>query len=101
MEPPWLQPVATGRKPLPPKSRESSHNALNRRGGGRLARRPEHPFDRRLRDSVFRASEPIGLHRVTVSAIESRTLLRALALEAIDGTPILDLEGRDGESRDE
>jgi tRNA-Thr(GGU) m(6)t(6)A37 methyltransferase TsaA len=44
---------------------------------------------------------PIGLHRVTVSAIESPTLLRVLALEAIDGTPILDLKAVMGESRDE
>jgi tRNA-Thr(GGU) m(6)t(6)A37 methyltransferase TsaA len=35
---------------------------------------------------------PIGLHRVTVSAIETPTRLRVLALEAIDGTPILDLK---------
>ena len=31
---------------------------------------------------------PIGLHRVTITAIESPTLLRASSLEAIDGTPI-------------
>jgi tRNA-Thr(GGU) m(6)t(6)A37 methyltransferase TsaA len=43
---------------------------------------------------------PIGLHRVTVSAIESPTQLRVLALEAIDGTPILDLKAVMGESRD-
>ena len=35
---------------------------------------------------------PIGLHRVTITAIESTTLLRVSALEAIDGTPILDLK---------
>lgn len=35
---------------------------------------------------------PIGLHRVTVVAIESPTRLRVSALEAIDGTPILDLK---------
>jgi tRNA-Thr(GGU) m(6)t(6)A37 methyltransferase TsaA len=44
---------------------------------------------------------PVGLHRVTVSAIESPTLLRVLALEAIDGTPILDLKAVMEESRDE
>jgi tRNA-Thr(GGU) m(6)t(6)A37 methyltransferase TsaA len=44
---------------------------------------------------------PIGLHRVTVSAIEAPTLLRVLALEAIDGTPILDLKAVMEESRDE
>jgi tRNA-Thr(GGU) m(6)t(6)A37 methyltransferase TsaA len=35
---------------------------------------------------------PIGLHRVTVSALESPTRLRVSALEAIDGTPIVDLK---------
>jgi tRNA-Thr(GGU) m(6)t(6)A37 methyltransferase TsaA len=44
---------------------------------------------------------PIGLHRVTVSEIEAPTLLRVLALEAIDGTPILDLKAVMEESRDE
>jgi tRNA-Thr(GGU) m(6)t(6)A37 methyltransferase TsaA len=44
---------------------------------------------------------PIGLHRVTVSAIESPTRLRVRALEAIDGTPILDLKAVMDESRDE
>lgn len=40
---------------------------------------------------------PIGLHRVTVSAVESGTRLRVTALEAIDGTPILDLKVAIGE----
>src|SRR5207247_1034012 len=44
---------------------------------------------------------PIGLHRVTITAIESPTLLRVSALEAIDGTPILDLKAVMVESRDE
>jgi tRNA-Thr(GGU) m(6)t(6)A37 methyltransferase TsaA len=44
---------------------------------------------------------PIGLHRVTVTAIEAPTRLRVLALEAIDGTPILDLKAVMEESRDE
>jgi len=44
---------------------------------------------------------PIGLHRVTITAIESPTRLRVSALEAIDGTPILDLKAVMGESRDE
>jgi tRNA (Thr-GGU) A37 N-methylase len=35
---------------------------------------------------------PIGVHRVTVSAREDPTHLRVGALEAIDGTPILDLK---------
>ena len=44
---------------------------------------------------------PIGLHRVTVTAIESPTRLRVAALEAIDGTPILDLKAVLRESRDD
>lgn len=44
---------------------------------------------------------PIGLHRVTVTAIEAPTRLRVNALEAIDGTPILDLKAVMSESRDE
>jgi tRNA-Thr(GGU) m(6)t(6)A37 methyltransferase TsaA len=43
---------------------------------------------------------PIGLHRVTITAIESPTFLRVSALEAIDGTPILDLKAVMEESRD-
>lgn len=43
---------------------------------------------------------PIGLHRVTVTSIESPTLLRVSALEAIDGTPILDLKAVMVESAD-
>jgi tRNA-Thr(GGU) m(6)t(6)A37 methyltransferase TsaA len=35
---------------------------------------------------------PIGVHRVTVTAIEGPTNLRVGALEAIDGTPIVDLK---------
>jgi tRNA-Thr(GGU) m(6)t(6)A37 methyltransferase TsaA len=35
---------------------------------------------------------PIGVHRVTVIALETPTHLRVGALEAIDGTPILDLK---------
>jgi tRNA-Thr(GGU) m(6)t(6)A37 methyltransferase TsaA len=35
---------------------------------------------------------PIGVHRVIVTALESRTKLRVGALEAIDGTPIIDLK---------
>jgi tRNA-Thr(GGU) m(6)t(6)A37 methyltransferase TsaA len=43
---------------------------------------------------------PIGLHRVTVIVIESPTRPRVSALEAIDGTPILDLKAVMAESRD-
>lgn len=35
---------------------------------------------------------PIGVHRVTVTAFEGPTTLRVRALEAIDGTPIIDLK---------
>jgi tRNA (Thr-GGU) A37 N-methylase len=35
---------------------------------------------------------PIGLHRVVVTAREGPTTLRVGALEAIDGTPIVDLK---------
>jgi tRNA-Thr(GGU) m(6)t(6)A37 methyltransferase TsaA len=35
---------------------------------------------------------PIGLHRVTVTARKSGTMLQVGALEAVDGTPIIDLK---------
>jgi tRNA-Thr(GGU) m(6)t(6)A37 methyltransferase TsaA len=35
---------------------------------------------------------PIGVHRVTVTALDGPTSLRVGALEAIDGTPIVDLK---------
>jgi tRNA-Thr(GGU) m(6)t(6)A37 methyltransferase TsaA len=35
---------------------------------------------------------PIGVHRVAVTALEGPTTLRVGALEAIDGTPIVDLK---------
>jgi tRNA (Thr-GGU) A37 N-methylase len=35
---------------------------------------------------------PIGVHRVILTALEAPTHLRVGALEAIDGTPILDLK---------
>lgn len=35
---------------------------------------------------------PIGIHRVTVAAIDAPANVRVAALEAIDGTPILDLK---------
>jgi tRNA-Thr(GGU) m(6)t(6)A37 methyltransferase TsaA len=35
---------------------------------------------------------PIGVHRVTVTGLEGATRLRVDALEAIDGTPIIDLK---------
>jgi tRNA-Thr(GGU) m(6)t(6)A37 methyltransferase TsaA len=35
---------------------------------------------------------PIGVHRVTVTALEKPARVRVGALEAIDGTPIIDLK---------
>lgn len=35
---------------------------------------------------------PIGVHRVTVTALEGPTALRVEALEVIDGTPLVDLK---------
>jgi tRNA-Thr(GGU) m(6)t(6)A37 methyltransferase TsaA len=43
---------------------------------------------------------PIGVHRVTVTALVSPTTLRVGALEAIDGTPIVDLKIALPEERD-
>jgi tRNA-Thr(GGU) m(6)t(6)A37 methyltransferase TsaA len=42
---------------------------------------------------------PIGVHRVVVTAVEGATV-RVDALEAIDGTPIVDLKVAMDESRD-
>jgi tRNA-Thr(GGU) m(6)t(6)A37 methyltransferase TsaA len=44
---------------------------------------------------------PIGLHRVTVIAREGATTLLVGALEAIDGTPVIDLKVVMDDSRDE
>lgn len=41
---------------------------------------------------------PIGVHRVTVTAFEGPTSLRVGALEAVDGTPIVDLKVAMGDS---
>jgi tRNA-Thr(GGU) m(6)t(6)A37 methyltransferase TsaA len=35
---------------------------------------------------------PIGLHRVTVLGIEQQRLLRVKGLEAVDGTPVVDIK---------
>lgn len=43
---------------------------------------------------------PIGLHRVTVEAREGATRLRVESLEAIDGTPIIDVKVAMSESPD-
>ena len=42
---------------------------------------------------------PIGIHRVTVAAIDPPATLHVEALEAIDGTPILDLKIAIGTAR--
>jgi tRNA (Thr-GGU) A37 N-methylase len=43
---------------------------------------------------------PIGLHRVTVTDVNPPTSVHVGALEAIDGTPILDLKVAMGEAPD-
>ena len=35
---------------------------------------------------------PVGVHRVTVTALEGPTTLRVDAIEAIDGTPVIDVK---------
>lgn len=57
------------------------------------------------RTGVFRTRSPdrpnpIGVHRVTVTALEGPTSVRVDALEAIDGTPVVDLKIAMAESRD-
>lgn len=66
-----------------------------------------HPMgdDRIPLTGVFRTRSPgrpnpIGLHRVAVTGREGATALRVDALEAIDGTPILDLKIAMSESPD-
>ena len=47
---------------------------------------------RRVLDTVAAPPNPLGLHQVTVAAIDgARVLVRSL--EAVDGTPILDIKG--------
>jgi tRNA (Thr-GGU) A37 N-methylase len=43
---------------------------------------------------------PIGVHRVTVTRLDGPTTLHVDALEAIDGTPIVDLKIAMRESRE-
>jgi len=69
--------------------------------------RQTHPMgDERIPlTGVFRTRSPgrpnpIGVHRVTVTAREGATTLRVGALEAIDGTPIIDLKIAMAEARD-
>jgi tRNA-Thr(GGU) m(6)t(6)A37 methyltransferase TsaA len=54
---------------------------------GDLARPEEGVFSTRSPDRP----NPIGLHRITILAIDG-TRLRVAGLEAIDGTPVLDLK---------
>jgi tRNA-Thr(GGU) m(6)t(6)A37 methyltransferase TsaA len=54
---------------------------------GDPTRRPQGVFNTRSPDRP----NPIGLHRVTVAAIDG-TRMRVRDLEAIDGTPIVDLK---------
>jgi tRNA (Thr-GGU) A37 N-methylase len=35
---------------------------------------------------------PVGIHRVTILEVESPTRIRVEPLEAIDGTPIIDVK---------
>jgi tRNA-Thr(GGU) m(6)t(6)A37 methyltransferase TsaA len=43
---------------------------------------------------------PIGVHRATVTAFDGATTVRVDALEAIDGTPVIDLKVAMRESQD-
>jgi tRNA-Thr(GGU) m(6)t(6)A37 methyltransferase TsaA len=53
---------------------------------------PNRPLTGVFRTRSSERPNPIGVHRVTVVALESPTVLRVDALEAIDGTPIIDLK---------
>jgi hypothetical protein len=66
-----------------PAAEEESLAALAARAG-----RSVRTLDRHWHDQVA----PIGLHRVTVTGIDPPTSVHVDALEAIDGTPVLDLK---------
>ena len=53
---------------------------------------PNRPLTGVFRTRSSERPNPIGVHRVTVVAFEGPTGLRVGALEAIDGTPIVDLK---------
>jgi tRNA-Thr(GGU) m(6)t(6)A37 methyltransferase TsaA len=53
---------------------------------------PRIPLTGVFRTRSSERPNPIGVHRVTVTAFEGPTTLRVGALEAIDGTPIIDLK---------
>ncbi|NUP50104.1 MAG: tRNA (N6-threonylcarbamoyladenosine(37)-N6)-methyltransferase TrmO [Catenulispora sp.] len=68
---------------------------LDRADRDTLAVRPRGAADRAV-TGVFQTRSPdrpnpIGLHRVTVTAVEG-TRVRVAPLEALDGTPVLDLK---------
>jgi tRNA-Thr(GGU) m(6)t(6)A37 methyltransferase TsaA len=53
---------------------------------------PSRPLTGVFRTRSSDRPNPIGVHRVTVTALEGATRLRVDALEAIDGTPIVDVK---------
>ena len=75
---------------------------LDRGGGWAPLVRP--PRGVRVKRGLFATRSPdrpnpIGIHRVTVAAIDPPATLHVEALEAIDGTPILDLKIAIGTAR--
>lgn len=53
---------------------------------------PNIPLTGVFRTRSHERPNPIGVHRVKVAALETPTNLRVDALEAVDGTPIIDLK---------
>jgi tRNA-Thr(GGU) m(6)t(6)A37 methyltransferase TsaA len=53
---------------------------------------PNIPLTGVFRTRSSERPNPIGVHRVTVTGLESPTRLRVGALEAVDGTPVIDLK---------
>jgi tRNA-Thr(GGU) m(6)t(6)A37 methyltransferase TsaA len=53
---------------------------------------PSIPLTGVFRTRSSERPNPIGVHRVTVTAFEEPATLRVDALEAIDGTPVVDLK---------
>lgn len=35
---------------------------------------------------------PVGLHRVSITAVESNNVIKVKPLEALDGTPVIDIK---------
>jgi tRNA-Thr(GGU) m(6)t(6)A37 methyltransferase TsaA len=67
---------------------EAQRNVLKVHPRGNLERPLRGVFSTRSPDRP----NPIGLHRVEVLAIEEGTRLRVCPLEALDGTPIVDIK---------